>query len=161
MLCEISVKNYSNIAGGRIDKRLNYLLGIFFFGLLKIQIILKRKVMNFIYLYFIYLFFIYIYIYISYSYSLHNLNRSGFLYDNSSSFELITRSVKFHRYLSCTLYNFYFKCILFTTQIGQNLRQNLTIWCCYQCKYYQFRKRIIKNMESFLTFYSWRSVIFS
>ena len=34
----------SNIAGGRIDKRLNNLQGILFFGLLKIQIIFKVKI---------------------------------------------------------------------------------------------------------------------
>ena len=79
----------SNIAGGSIDKRLNYLLGILFFGFLKIQVILKGKVVNFILLAFFNLL-------ISYSYSLHNLNRSGFLKDNSS-FKLITQSIKFHR----------------------------------------------------------------
>ena len=36
----------SNIAGGKIDKRRIYVQGIFFFGLLKIQIIFKTKSYN-------------------------------------------------------------------------------------------------------------------
>ena len=110
----------SNLARGRIE--MNYLQGILFFGLLKIQIILKMKIRKGN-LYLVCFF----YLLISYSYSLHNLNRSGFLYN--SSFKMITQSIKFHRYAPCTLHNFYFKNIPFKTQIGQNLRQDLTIQC--------------------------------
>ena len=79
----------SNITGGMIDERLNNPQGILFFGLLKIQIILKMKITKGN-LYLVCFF----YILISYSYSLHNLNRSGFLYN--SSFKMITQSIKFH-----------------------------------------------------------------
>ena len=42
MLCEKSIEFLnSNITGGRIDKRLNYLQGILIIGVLKIQTIFK------------------------------------------------------------------------------------------------------------------------
>ena len=44
-------------------------------------------------------------------YSLHNLNQSGFLYENYS-FKLTTQSIKFHWKVSCTFYNFYLENIL-------------------------------------------------
>ena len=60
------------------------------------------------------------YLFISYFYSLHNLNWINFLYDNSSfkrihktqsmiTQSMITQSMKFHRNVSCALYNFYSK----------------------------------------------------
>ena len=45
MLCENLLRFLnSNVTGGSIDKRLNYLQGILFLGLLKIQIISKMKI---------------------------------------------------------------------------------------------------------------------
>ena len=75
----------SNITGGMIDERLNNPQGILFFGLLKIQIILKMKItkgnLDFLFVDILFLFF----------------TQWKWFSLRQSSFKLITHLIKFHR----------------------------------------------------------------
>ena len=134
----------NNITRRSIDKRLSYLQGILFFVLLKIQIIFKWK--SYTLFSWLFLFVDILFLFFAQSKSKWFSLRHFLIQTDKSFMYIFIISISKTYYLKRWLGKICVRTWLYNVATNFNIISHNTI---------------IKKMESCLTFYSWRSVVFS